>query len=198
MDSEYSTCGPDDIGRHWLEFSCRGSLGPASDPGYLNHRTGELRETSRSPAYADLDYKGLARPVCAPVNPDELYPWLDMYEPPFALEFNSSPGATVSEIGLRRCGRERTQPLSRCRYGQCVSPQLASGYVTWGEDERVIVYVPRTRKRVVLRAPEEALGYFLPHSVAHTCNRVFAQWGSYLYVARVKPRWGGGQTLCKA
>ena len=43
---------------------------------------------------------------------------------------------------------------------------------------------------MVLRAPADTYLDFLPVAVAHTCNRIFAQWGSYLYMASVKRAWG--------
>jgi hypothetical protein len=141
-------------------------------------------------AYVDLNYGPLVRPVCDVLKGDRRYPYFDGYEAPFALKLGQSSTGRVTTIRLKGCSRARGRVLSRCRYQQCIDPQLGSGYVTWGDEQRVVAYVPRTRSRVVIRAPAEAHFYFLPVAVAHTCNRIFAQWGSYLYTASVKRAWG--------
>jgi hypothetical protein len=190
MDTQFSTCAANAIGLHWLEFSCGSAGGPPPDPVYLNHHTGAIRQWPNPPAYVDLNYRDLVRPVCDMLGRDRRYPNFDGYEAPFALKLSRSEAGWVSRIDLRRCGRTGARVLSRCRYQQCIDPQLGSGFVTWGDNQRVVAYVPRTGKRVVLHAPAAASFDFLPIAVAHTCNRVFAQWGSYLYTANVKRGWG--------
>ena len=141
----------------------------------------------------DLDYAGLLRSRCAPLNPATLDPYL----PPFGLDLRlrfvgGARDEIVTEIRLRRCGRKRAELLSRCRSGECVAPRLGRRYVTWGEDERVLAYMPRSRRRVLVgRAPAELHGSSR-HTldVEHTCNRVFAEWSRTLYVARLEPRQG--------
>jgi hypothetical protein len=175
-------CGPDSIGRHWLAVSCGG--GRSSGPFYLNHRTGWLtREFAGEPSpgspFIDLDHVRVARPQCAPLRRAAL----SDYEPPLALE------TSQASIWLRRCGTKRTEILDRCRRTNCRTPQLASRYVTWGADDRVYAYLPRIRRRVLVgRLRFDPGGREL--SVAHTCNRVFARWGSSVYVARFEPRRG--------
>jgi hypothetical protein len=191
-------CGPLDnayeplIGRYWLTFGCGESSGSWSGPYYLNHRTGELVDPPRRPTYVDLDYRGLMRPVCAPLIPDEFGP----YAPPFALEFyrpgHSLPAGNYAvglDLRLRRCGRERAERLSRCLV-RCWSVQLASRYVTWANGESVAAYLPRTRQRVRFQRPREAFARWRLTAVAHTCNRVFALWGNTIYAARFEPARG--------
>ena len=190
VESEFSGCGAGAIGRYWLEIVC-GQGSCCEDPvRYLNHRTGELVEPPRPAAYLDLDYAGLERPVCAPLKVD---PYVDLYAPPFVLDPDWSAvtieGRSVGQTRLRRCGRKRAELLSRCRLG-CLAPQLGSRYATWGEGDSVVAYLPRTRRRVVLHRPREAFDWLTLTAVAHTCNRVFAQWGDRIFVARVSPRWG--------
>lgn len=187
--ARFPDCYPSRVGRRWLEFQCGAGSCCESAPVYLDLRTGEVNDAVRFSDYVDLNSARLVRPICPPLNRDPRSPYFDAYEPPFALELDP-PGEPTTAVNLRRCGSELVRALSRCRYATCVNPQLSSGYVTWGDASRVIVYVPRTRRRVVLRAPRRAIGYFLPDSVAHTCNRIYAAWGSDLYVARVKGQWG--------
>jgi hypothetical protein len=187
-------CGQGRIGRHWLVFTCGPGIGSSGEV-YLNHRTGMIADLSgvydgrRDPVF-DLNYEGLLRYACRPLEPGALTP----LSPPFALEVEPSANLYSGDIGglrLRRCGRERRETLSNCRFLPCVSPQLGSRYVTWAEDELVLAYLPRIRRRVLVgRPPSELRGYGPPLAVAHTCNRVFAQWGSSIYVARFEPRRG--------
>jgi hypothetical protein len=191
LESESSHCSPGAIGRYWLEFTCGGTLGPESDPYYLNHHTGALTPVPRPPAYPDLGYAGLVRPVCAPLKVD---PYVDLYAPPFVLDPDWSSavtieGRTVGAIRLRRCGHKRAELLSRCRLG-CLAYQLGNRYATWGDGDSAVAYLPRPRRRVVLRRPREAFDWLTLTTVVHTCNRVFAQWGDRVFVARVKSRWG--------
>jgi hypothetical protein len=194
MTNEYNFCLPSSIGRHWLDFSCGGGLGPREDV-YLNHRTGKIADVSqvyrdRRQPFFDLNYKGLARDTCRPLR------WRDVtvFSPPFGLEFDYGETTTVR---LRRCGRERAETLTRCRSAICVTPHLASHYVTWGEGDLVFAYLPRIRRRVLIgRAPVRVGAHSLPRAVAHTCNRIFVQWPSSAYrvhsvwVARFEPRRG--------
>jgi hypothetical protein len=182
-------CGPEAVGRQWLELSCGSSIGPRSTR-YLNHRdgrlTGEIEPYMAGVPYIDLDYVGLFRRFCAPFqrSADGAYapPYFD-YERPFGLQWAGS-------IRLRRCGTKRVEILSRCPRTDCRSPQLGSDYVTWGEFKRVYAYLPRIRQRLLIgRAPVDFVrGRKL--SVAHTCNRIFARWGSVIYRARFEPRQG--------
>jgi hypothetical protein len=210
MESPYSFCGVHRIGRYWLQGDCGGTLGPRSDPFYLNHRTGLLRGHPSGLPYLyhpliDLDYAGLVRQVCAPLKLRDFDGYapplafelriLDVYAPPFGLELRIRLGAydeKVKEIRLRRCDHKRAELLSRCRSGECVAPRLGSRYATWGEDERVFAYLPRIRRRVLVgRAPAELHGSRRRTlDVEHTCNHVFAEWSRRLYVARFKPRRG--------
>ena len=196
-ETPYSNCDADRIGRHWLQYTCRALMGGDPSPEYLNHRTGAggaLPDgTYLGSPLIDFDYAGLVRPPCAPLDPTRLEPYL----PPFGLEFKLRPvddvrDEIVTQIRLRRCGRERAEILSRCRSGECVAPRLGSRYVTWGEDERVLAYLPRIHRRVLVgRAPAELRGsQRRTLDVEHTCNRVFAEWSRRLYVARFKPRRG--------
>ena len=195
----YDSCGPVAIGRQWLELSCGGGFGPRSTH-YLNHRdgrlTGEIDVTSVP--FIDLDYVGLSRRTCAPLErSDGAYapPYFD-YQRPFALHAPLGPGpygptgTRFGSIRLRRCGTKRTEILSGCPQTDCRTPQLGSDYVTWGEYKRVYAYLPRIRRRLLIgRAPAE----FVPGrklSVAHTCNRIFARWGNGIYAARFAPPHG--------
>jgi hypothetical protein len=193
MTNEYNFCLPSSIGRHWLSFSCGADMGPREDDVYLNHRTGKLADLSqvshdRRDRFYDLNYEGLVRYVCRPLGRFALTD----FSPPFGLEFTYG-----ERVGLRRCGRERGETLSRCRSQICGYPQLGSRYVTWGEGERVFAYLPRIRQRVLIgRAPSEIGSFSLPRTVAHTCNRIFVEWPSFaygvysVYVARFEPRRG--------
>jgi hypothetical protein len=157
---------------------------------YLNHRHGRVtREIdpylARVP-FIDLDYVGLFRRSCAPLDrkADGNYAPPDFdYERPFSLRW-------AGDIRLRRCGTRRAEILSRCLKTDCRSPQLGSDYVTWGEHKRVYAYLPRIRRRLLIgRAPADfAQGRKL--SVAHTCNRIFARWGDGIYAARFEPARG--------
>jgi hypothetical protein len=138
--------------------------------------------------FLDLNYKGLVRHACRPLE----RPAVTEFLPPFGLE------EFGERLRLRRCGRERGETLSRCRSAICVTPQLGSRYVTWGEGDLVFAYLPRIRRRVLIgRAPAELDAYTLPRAVVHTCNRVFVQWpgtafgAKYsVYLARFEPRRG--------
>jgi hypothetical protein len=202
-------CRTHSIGRYWLEYSCGTGFGPGDDTYWLNHRTGritggvELEDKLFSPdaPFVDLDYAGLFRPYCAPLDrPSDgshAPPYFD-YAPPYALHAPLGPGALgvlgtgtrFDSIRLRRCGIRRAETLSQCRFTDCRTPQLGSGYVTWGEHKRVYAYLPSIRRRVLVgRAPAGFLrGRKL--SVAHTCNRIFALWGYGIYAARFEPRHG--------
>jgi hypothetical protein len=196
--SEFIYCNPlGDIGRYWLGFSCGNGFGPGDEPFYLNHRTGRLIPEF-DPFVADLpfidaDYVDLFRPYCAPLGrpTDNSFrpPYFD-YAPPFALHAPTGTTPPLDSIGLRRCGTKRAETLSRCPQTDCRTPQLGSDYVTWGEYKRVYAYLPRIRRRVLVgRAPVDFVrGRKL--SVAHTCNRIFARWGSAIYEARFEPRHG--------
>ena len=190
LEDEYTPCGPVAIGRYWVQVGCGQGSCCEQEPRYLNHRTGALVGPLRRPAYADLDYAGLKRPVCAPLSAKELVEGSDAYAPPFALEVDW-PGfaSEITAIRLRKCGRHRAVTLSRCRFG-CVTPQLGSRYATWGDGDSVVAYLPRTRQRMRLGRPAEAFDWLRLVAVAHTCNRVFAQWGDRVFVARVKFRRG--------
>jgi hypothetical protein len=180
-------CNPAAVGLQWLELSCGSSIGPRSTR-YLNHRdgrlTGEIEPYLAGVRFIDLDYVGLYRRSCAPLErPAGAYtpPQFD-YERPFSLQW-------AGYIRLRRCGTKRAEMLSTCPKN-CRSPQLGSDYVTWGEFKRVYAYLPRIRQRLLIgRAPADFVrGRKL--SVAHTCNRIFARWGSAIYMARFEPRHG--------
>jgi len=55
----------------------------------------------------------------------------------------------------------------------------------------VFAYLPRIRRRVLVgRAPAALRPLPGELKVAHTCNRVYAQWSNTLYVARFEPRRG--------
>lgn len=206
MTTEYSFCRPYGIGWHWLELDCGGTLGPRSDPFYLNHRTGALVQHPSGLYYEhpliDLDYAGLVHDRCAPLGPSlersDPHVYIAVYRPPLALEYSVKlESGETDELRLRRCGQKRAELLSRCPDYVCVTPQLGGRYVTWGEDERVFSYLPRIRRRVLVgRAPAELRGYAGELTVAHTCNRVFARWSLDLYVARFKPR--AGAPRCQA
>jgi hypothetical protein len=175
------------VGRYWITFHCGNGFGPGDEPFFLNHRTGRLTKEvdpySPDLPFIDLDYVGLYRPYCAPLADEEYPPPYPDYERPFALEWGGP-------IRLRRCGTKRAETLSRCLLSDCRTPQLGSGYVTWGEHKRVYAYLPRTRQRVLVgRAPTDFVrGRKL--SVAHTCNRIFARWGDGIYEARFEPARG--------
>jgi hypothetical protein len=188
-------CAPSSIGRHWLEYNCYG--GGGSWPSYLNHRTGrrvgdlDVEEKLFSPdaPFLDLDYTGLFRPYCAPLeSPPERgpysLPYFD-YQPPFALRARLGTGS--DSIRLQRCGTKRVEILGRCFIRVCRTPQLGSRYVTWGEDGRVYAYLPAIRRRVLVGRPPV---YFL--SVAHTCNQIFtvSPLGNTVYATRFEPARG--------
>ena len=196
--SEFYYCNPlGDIGRYWLGFSCGNGFGPGDEPFYLNHRTGRLIPefdpfVAELP-FIDADYVDLFRPYCKPLErPADNScrpPYFD-YVPPFALHARTYRTPVLRSIRLRRCGSKRAEILSRCLLNDCRTPQLGSDYVTWGEFKRVYAYLPSIRRRVLVgRAPPEFVrGRKL--SVAHTCNRIFARWGSAIYEARFEPRHG--------
>jgi hypothetical protein len=193
MESEYYHCNAGGIGRRWLRVWCGAGLGPTTEI-YLNHRTGTVVEEIYARATAanwfpNLDLPDLGRNVCAPLGRATL----DSYAPPFALE-SSVKGdfaEILDELRLRRCGSRRAEIMSGCPDEQCVTPRLGSRYVTWGEGERVFAYLPRIRRRVLVgRAPAALRPLPGELQVAHTCNRVYAQWSNTLYVARFEPRRG--------
>ena len=184
----YSSCGAGEIGRHWLGISC----GSHEDGFYLNHRTGRIADLSgvfgRPPPYPffDMNYEGLVRYSCRPLDGHSSTP----FPPPFGLEIGELNDPDSGILRLRRCDPERRETLSRCRFALCVTPQLGSRYVTWGEHELVLAYLPTIRRRVPIgRAP--GLDAYSPvGTVAHTCTRVFAKWSYSVYVARFEPRHG--------
>jgi hypothetical protein len=195
-------CNPQAIGRQWLELSCGGSIGPRSTY-YLNHRegrlTGEIEPYVAGVPFIDLDYVGLVRRTCAPLERPAYGayapPHFD-YERPFALDAPLGPGpygdtgTRFGSIRLRRCGTKRAEILSSCPQTDCRSPQLGSDYVSWGEFKRVYAYLPRIRRRVLIGRPPADFVRGRKLSVAHTCNRIFARWGSAIYEARFEPRHG--------
>jgi hypothetical protein len=194
MESEHYRCHPGPIGRRWLTVWCGFGIGPTTEL-YLNHRTGEVMPeifpSTGGHWFPNLDLADFGLDVCAPLE----RAILGAYVPPFALQ--SLPSAdgdfstTVDELRLRRCGSRPAEILSRCPDDPCVNPQLSGRYVTWGEGERVFAYLPRIRRRVLVgRAPAAIRPLPGELRVAHTCNRVFAQWSNTLYVARFKPRRG--------
>ena len=193
MTSEYYFCVPGTVGRQWLWFFCGAGLGPREDL-VLNHHTGKIADLSRvydgrRDPVVDLNYRGLVRYACRPLEGRSLA----AFSPPFGLELEplNDPYSRIVGLRLRRCGRERGEALGRCRFFPCVTPQLGSRYVTWGQDESVFAYLPRIHQRVLVgHAPEELLAYGRPVAVAHTCNRVFAQWSHSVYVARLEARRG--------
>jgi hypothetical protein len=190
------SCMPENgqsVGRHWITFHCGNGFGPGDEPFFLNHRTGRLTDETDpfSPdlPFIDLDSAGLFSRYCTPPGrPPEGHAF--DYAPPFLLQMGPGMGPRIGSISLQRCGTSRPEVLSRCPQTDCRMPQLGSGYVTWGEFKRVYAYLPRIRRRVLVgRAPAGFLrGRKL--SVAHTCNRIFARWGSTIYEARFEPRRG--------
>jgi hypothetical protein len=193
MESEYYRCHPGPIGRRWLTVWCNAGLGPTTEL-YLNHRTGtvhqEIYPTARTVKwFPNLDLPDLGTRVC----PSLRRATLGAYQPPFALQFSftrDTPRA-VDELRLRRCGGSSAELLSGCPDEPCVTPQLGGRYVTWGEGDRVFAYLPRIRRRVLVgRAPPALNGLAELLGVAHTCDRVYAQWSNTLYVARFQPRRG--------
>jgi hypothetical protein len=191
--SEYGSCSAYGIGRHWLAFSCGGTYGP-HDEMYLNHRTGKIADVSqldydRRPYVLDLNYDGLVRYICHPLAEGL---GVSTFSPPFGLAHApwGDLGSDNSGLTLRRCGQKQAETLSRCHVALCATPQLGSRYVTWGEDDVVLAYLPRIRRRVPIgRAP--GLDAYSPvGTVAHTCTRVFAKWSYSVYVARFEPRHG--------
>jgi hypothetical protein len=190
LGNEWWFCGAQrEVGRHWVAVGCTNGFGPGIDPQYLNHRTGELTRPFINiccpPApRLDVNSRDLTRPLCRPLRWDALM----AYAPPLALQTPDGLGLEVERLRLRRCGQERGEVLSSCFATLCQTPQLGSGYVTWGEHRRVFAYLPRLRRRVLVgRAPSETHGQI---SVAHTCDRVFAQWSRRIYVTRFEPRRG--------
>jgi hypothetical protein len=173
--------------------SCGNGFGGGDDRFYLNHRSGriaggvgiESKLFAPGAPFLDLDYVGLFRPYCGPLEGPS-----DDYAPPFALHAPTFRTSVLRSIRLRRCDSKRAEILSRCRLTDCRTPQLGSQYVTWGEHKRVYAYLPSTRRRLLVgRAPADFLrGRKL--SVAHTCNRIFARWGFTIYAARFEPRHG--------
>jgi hypothetical protein len=192
MTGPHYHCGPLDIGRAWLAFSCGASLGP-QDEVFLNHRTGRIADLSRvnrdrrHPYLVDLNHDELVRYICRPLQGRGL----TAFSPPFGLWSDDDLRSDAPGLWLRRCGRERQETVSRCSSALCVTPQLGTRYVTWGRDDGVFAYLPRLRRRVLIgRASEEINAYGAVRFVAHTCNRVFAQWAYTVYVARFEPRRG--------
>jgi hypothetical protein len=197
MDDLYTVCEPGyRFGRYWLEVVCGARGGGGGGPErccFLNHRTGELvrRQSAvyAEPPLLDLDYPGLVRSLCAPLGRATD---VGEYQPPFALQTPGlwGPISGASSLRLRRCGTKRAERLSHCRLRVCRTPQLGSGYVTWGEHRRVYAYLPRIRRRVVLGRFSGELVRRRRLIVAHTCNRVFVRWGFSVYVTRFEPRRG--------
>jgi hypothetical protein len=192
MTSEYSSCRANGIGRHWLAFSCGGTLGP-HDELYLNHRTGKIADLSqldydRHPYVLDLNYDGLVRYLCQAL----VGHGVGDSSPPFGLAHQpwGDLGSDNTGLTLRRCGQQQAETLSRCRSALSVTPQLGSRYVTWGEDDVVFAYLPRIRRRVPVGRASGLDAYSTVRYVVHTCNRVFAQWSYTVYVARFEPRRG--------
>ena len=154
---------------------------------WLNHRTGELRNPYRRRGVSpliDLDVPRLVRKVCSPLPPRRVYS--DGYDPPLAI------GRVVerfeaADLLVRRCGVRRKRVISRCRPRDCVTPQLASGYVTWAQGSRVFGWFPGMGRRQIAPTPREFGDYGFPATaVAHTCDRVFGTWQDKLYVARIR------------
>jgi hypothetical protein len=189
MGNEYTFCGVEnEVGRHWVRVGCRVAIGPGPDAQYLNHRTGALTrrflDAFRPWPRLDVNSPDLTRRLCRPLK------WgaLMAYDPPLGLQTPDGLGLEVERLRLRRCGLRRGEILSRCRPTLCQTPRLGSGYVTWGEHRRVFAYLPRLRRRVL--AGRASAGTHGQISVAHTCDRVFAQWSRRVYVRRFEPREG--------
>jgi hypothetical protein len=198
MNDEYTVCEPEGpIGRYWTQIWCGARSGGGGGPDpccFLNHRTGVLLTRPLvwfydPPQFVDLNYAGLVRSWCAPLG---RIADLGEYQPPLALQTPGllGPISGARSIRLRRCGATRAGLLSRCRQSACRTPQLGSGYVTWGEHRRVYAYLPRIWRRVLLGGFSGELVRRRRLIVAHTCNRVFARWDFSVYVARFEPRRG--------
>ena len=103
----------------------------------------------------DLDFAGLWRPICAPLertlsedDEDERRFLPFAYSPPLGLDLRSFP---YRPLRVERCGRERPLRLSDCARA-CVAVHLGAGSVAWRERGRIRLYRGASRRTARWRA----------------------------------------------